>query len=328
MPLRVFRRRPSFTCCTRHATRHQLGGDGAESLRFGENAIYRLAADPVVVRIARSADRLARVERELCVARWLAAAHIPAVRVIEEIEQPLLVDGHPVSFWRSGSGGYPAPTHVDLARLIAAFHSLPDSPCDLPSFQPPQTSKARLAKTIEIESDDREFLRERCARHRGPRSRKPSTSRSGQSICGTVPLRSDMADHVVGAVNPENHGSLAFPGATSFRLITPVADWAFLGQHPEGSVKWRHPPRASAYRRPSAGCAAGHAPHPASTPVAPQVAGRGCGRAGPARGRPLAAAGPPAPARKLLIPGRSIGLIFLIIHPPSGQGPPGSPCRG
>jgi hypothetical protein len=62
--------------------------------------------------------------------------------------------------------------------------------------------------------------------------------------------------------------------------------------------------------------------------VAPQVAGRGCGRAGPARGRPLAAAGTPAPARKLLIPGRSIGLIFLIIHPPSGQGPPGSPCRG
>jgi Ser/Thr protein kinase RdoA (MazF antagonist) len=148
-----------------HKACHQarLSSGGAELLRFGENAIYRLAADPVVVRIARSADRLARVERELCVARWLAAANIPAVRMIKEIEQPLLVDGHPVSFWRSVSGGGPAPTHVDLARLIAAFHSLPDSPCDLPSFQPLQTSEARLAKTIEIESDDREFLRERCA---------------------------------------------------------------------------------------------------------------------------------------------------------------------
>jgi hypothetical protein len=148
-----------------HRACHQAGlsSDGAGLLRFGENAIYRLAADPVVVRIARSADRLASVERELCVARWLAAANVPAVCVIEEIEQPLLVDGHPVPFWRSMSGGDPAPTHVDLARLIATFHSLPDSPCDLPSFQPLQTSQARLAKTIEIESDDREFLRERCA---------------------------------------------------------------------------------------------------------------------------------------------------------------------
>lgn len=112
-----------------------LSSDGAELLCFGENAIYRLAADPVVVRIARSADRLARVERELRAARWLAAANIPTVHVIEEIGQPLLVDGHPVSFWRSVTGGQPAPTHVDLARLITALHSLPDSPCDLPSFQ-------------------------------------------------------------------------------------------------------------------------------------------------------------------------------------------------
>ena len=54
-----------------------LSSDGAELLRLGENAIYGLAAVPVVVRIARSADRLRRVKRELCVARWLAAARRP-----------------------------------------------------------------------------------------------------------------------------------------------------------------------------------------------------------------------------------------------------------
>ena len=105
-----------------------LSSDGAELLRLGENAIYRLAVDPVVVRIARSADRLPRVERELCVARWLAAADVPAVRVIDEIEQPLLVDGHPVSFWRAVTGGEPTPTHADLARLLAAFHALAGLP--------------------------------------------------------------------------------------------------------------------------------------------------------------------------------------------------------
>src|SRR6266567_2774793 len=69
--------------------------DGAELLRLGENAIFQLASAPIVVRIARSADRLPRVQKELCVARWLAAADVPAVRVYEQIDQPLLVHSHP-----------------------------------------------------------------------------------------------------------------------------------------------------------------------------------------------------------------------------------------
>ena len=148
-----------------HEACHQAGlnSNHAELLRLGENAIYRLAVDPVVVRIARSHDRLPRVERELCVARWLAAANVPAVRVIEDIEQPLLVNGHPVSFWQAVTGGDPTPTHADLARLIAAFHALPDCPCELPSFAPLQTSQTRLATTTGVDSDDRDFLRDRCA---------------------------------------------------------------------------------------------------------------------------------------------------------------------
>ena len=68
-----------------------LDSNGAELLRLGENAIFQLASAPIVVRIARSADRLPRVQKELCVARWLAAADVPAVRVYEQIDQPLLV---------------------------------------------------------------------------------------------------------------------------------------------------------------------------------------------------------------------------------------------
>lgn len=140
-----------------------LSSDRAELLRLGENAIYRLAADPVVVRIARSPDRLPRVERELCVARWLAAANIPAVRVYEQIDQPLLVSGHPVSFWHSVTGGDPAPTHTDLARLLAAFHALPDCPCDLATFEPLRTSISRLATAADVSLGDRGFLQARCA---------------------------------------------------------------------------------------------------------------------------------------------------------------------
>jgi aminoglycoside phosphotransferase (APT) family kinase protein len=140
-----------------------LSSDGAELLRLGENAIYRLATSPVVVRIARSADRLVRVERELCVARWLADAGVPAVRVHEEIEQPLLVCGHPVSFWHAVTGGGPQPAYTDLARLLARFHALQHCPCKLVGFEPLRTSKSRLATSAGTDPCDRDFLCGRCA---------------------------------------------------------------------------------------------------------------------------------------------------------------------
>jgi aminoglycoside phosphotransferase (APT) family kinase protein len=141
----------------------QLGSDGAKLLRIGENAIFQLASAPVVVRISRSADRLPRVQREICVARWLAAAKVPAVRVDDEIEQPMMVDGHPVSFWHAVTGGEPTPDHNDLARLLAAYHATPDCPCDLPIFEPLRISESRLAKATGVASQDLDFLRHRIA---------------------------------------------------------------------------------------------------------------------------------------------------------------------
>jgi aminoglycoside phosphotransferase (APT) family kinase protein len=140
-----------------------FSSDGAELLRLGENAIYRLAGAPIVVRIARSADRLRRVEKELCIARWLAAADVPAVRVYEEVDQPLLVDGRPVSFWHAVTGGDPAPTFADLARLLKAFHNVGDCPCDLAGFDPLRTSASRLAAAEGLAAGDRDFLRARCS---------------------------------------------------------------------------------------------------------------------------------------------------------------------
>jgi len=139
-----------------------LASDGAELLRLGENAIYQLAAAPVVVRIARSADRLPRAERELCVARWLAAAGVPAVRACEQINQPIMVNGYPVSFWQTVTGGEPTPTHADLARLLVMFHAAGDCPCELVTFEPLRTSQSRLAKASGVSPADRDFLAARC----------------------------------------------------------------------------------------------------------------------------------------------------------------------
>jgi hypothetical protein len=138
-----------------------LDSDAAELLRLGENAIYQLSAVPVVVRIARSADRLRRVEKELCVVRWLAAANVPAVRVYEQIDQPLLVDGHPVSFWHAVTGGDPAPTYADLAHLLAALHGLGDCPHELSGFYPGPRTRAS-ARRAGSPPGNRDFLRARC----------------------------------------------------------------------------------------------------------------------------------------------------------------------
>jgi Ser/Thr protein kinase RdoA (MazF antagonist) len=141
-----------------------LASGGAGLLRLGENAIFRLTTVPVVVRIARSADRMPRVQRELCVARWLAAAGVPAVRVCEDVShQPLLVDGHPVTFWHTVTGGDPAPTPVDLARLLARFHALQDTPCALPGFDPSRSVESRLANANNVTTADRHFLSARSA---------------------------------------------------------------------------------------------------------------------------------------------------------------------
>jgi Ser/Thr protein kinase RdoA (MazF antagonist) len=140
-----------------------LSSDGAELLRFGENAIYELTNVPVVVRIARSADQLRRVERELCFARWLAAEHVPAVQVWDETEQPIVVQGHPITFWRKVTGGGPGPTQADLARLLVRVHALGVCPCDLVPFDPLRTTRARLASSAAVPPEDLGLLRERCA---------------------------------------------------------------------------------------------------------------------------------------------------------------------
>jgi aminoglycoside phosphotransferase (APT) family kinase protein len=140
-----------------------LSSGGAELLRIGENAIFGLASAPIVVRIGRAAERLPRVQREVCVARWLAVANVPAVRVYDDIDQPLMVDGHPVSFWHAVTGGEPTPTHVDLARLLDAYHATPDCPCDLATFEPLRISESRLAKVQGVDANDLDFLHHRIA---------------------------------------------------------------------------------------------------------------------------------------------------------------------
>ncbi|GAA2731502.1 aminoglycoside phosphotransferase family protein [Actinocorallia aurantiaca] len=130
---------------------YQAGLDAsrAELIRRGENVLFRVG--DTVLRIGRP-GQWGAASREIAVSRWLTDSGIPAVRVWAHMEQPLLIDERPITFWqllpphRQGRPGeigallkklhhQPVPTHLGLGHLdpfvrlperIAAATTLPD----------------------------------------------------------------------------------------------------------------------------------------------------------------------------------------------------------
>src|ERR1035438_10132880 len=100
-----------------------LNADGARLLRIGSNAVYHLTV-PVVVRISRNDADVGHARRTIVVARWLAHVNYPAVRVID-VDQPIEIDGHVITFWQSISqNGDQYATVGEVAEVLAELHRL------------------------------------------------------------------------------------------------------------------------------------------------------------------------------------------------------------
>lgn len=149
--------------CTLAATSRELGLDitGARLVRLGENAIYELPAEGLVVRIARSVQLAARVRREVDVARWLAAQDFPAARIAGSVDQPYQVGGRLVTFWELVPPSDREPTVDDLAVILRDLHRLPDPPFELPEFDPFSVVPMRLADAAGVDPEAVEFLTHR-----------------------------------------------------------------------------------------------------------------------------------------------------------------------
>lgn len=135
---------------------------GASMMRLGENAVFRLA-DPVVVRIGRSADRLDEAARTVAVARWLAEVEYPAVRLVPGVRQPAVVDGRVVTFWQLVAAEERYADVVQFAELMRRLHWLQEPPgLGLPYVDPLGPTVRRLGELPHLADDDREFLRQRA----------------------------------------------------------------------------------------------------------------------------------------------------------------------
>ena len=138
-----------------------LDDGGATLLRLGENALFRLASVPIIVRVTRGREWLTTARKEVAVSRWLADEGYPAARIVEDLEQPLVVDGHPVTFWHLIVEGERKASYAELGAILRDLHSLrvPDG-LELPSFDPFDKQQRRLDLAV-IPEDDRLFLRKR-----------------------------------------------------------------------------------------------------------------------------------------------------------------------
>lgn len=134
----------SGTTLTEQAARRLLGEvcarvdldpTGADLVRLGSNAVFRLT-EPVVVRIAGDGTTVDDVRRQVLVARWLADVGYPATRALD-VDQPVEVDGYVATLLVSVSDRDEYAPIRDVADLIRRLHELdPPRGFDLPPFRP------------------------------------------------------------------------------------------------------------------------------------------------------------------------------------------------
>jgi Ser/Thr protein kinase RdoA (MazF antagonist) len=135
-----------------------IDATGARLLRVGSNAVYRLKT-AVIARVSRPGVDAGDVRRTVAVARWLKAVGYPAVRVVD-VDQPVPIDGHLVTFWEAVSDdGDQYASVAEVAAVLVKLHKLtaPDD-LHLPDLAPFANAERRIEENAWLNPQDRAFL--------------------------------------------------------------------------------------------------------------------------------------------------------------------------
>jgi Ser/Thr protein kinase RdoA (MazF antagonist) len=119
-----------------------------------------LDKDEVIVKIARPDYSLEDIHRSVALTQWLMALCFPTVPLFD-IQQPVIVQGSAATFWRY----LPQSSAImasDIAHPLRALHELPLPPFAMPQIEAISAIRYSLGKEQILDSDDHEFLAERC----------------------------------------------------------------------------------------------------------------------------------------------------------------------
>lgn len=140
-----------------------LSTAGTDLLRGHTNAVVRLNTEPVVVKIARKGTPVETVERTIVFVRWLMEQGFPTVPLVPGIDQPQVIDGHPVTFWTYLPQKNTSVHAVDLAEPLRSLHELTEPPVQLRSLDNVAAIRRSLASNIALSGEDLEFLDQRTS---------------------------------------------------------------------------------------------------------------------------------------------------------------------
>ncbi|MFF5719279.1 phosphotransferase family protein [Streptomyces buecherae] len=140
-----------------------LSNANARLLRGHTNAVVALTEVPVVVKIARRGTPPSNVARTVQFVEWLIGRDFPTVP-LHPVKQPVVIDGHAVTFWTY----LPQPSHSvtaeQLAKPLRTLHNLPEPPVKLPAHDNIGAIHKSLSAITLLASEDRDFLSDRAKR--------------------------------------------------------------------------------------------------------------------------------------------------------------------
>lgn len=142
-----------------------LAAVGACVIYARSNTVYRLAREPVVVRLRYapgSAEWMARLTASVRVTAWLNTLGFPAVHPLDVV-QPVTAQGYITTFWDYlPQVGAPWRDIHAVAQLLRRLHEQPSPPIDLPVTNPLGSLRDDVNRCAWLTGAQRSWLRSRC----------------------------------------------------------------------------------------------------------------------------------------------------------------------
>ncbi|MFD7157634.1 phosphotransferase [Kribbella sp. NPDC059898] len=139
-----------------------LVADGAELVKYTNNAVFRLPSQHVVVRFGAGDLAGQRADHVAGIATWLQSNDAPAAKLASGVSEPVVFENYSATIWELLEAGNPAWTGAELAVPLLDWHAL-TPPQGLKPWDPFSSARSRLAMADGLAPDDHAWLTQQWA---------------------------------------------------------------------------------------------------------------------------------------------------------------------